>query len=121
MTARKCITPSAFRSPTNSWRITINFCAMNVIKRIQATRALWNDQFLCHECYKEDPSDESTLEDLGYAEENTAKDADDITQGSNLEDTELTMQEYSRNDEDYVMKEDTVESGKSAEVDEIEE
>lgn len=80
-----------------------------------------NDQFLCHECYKEDPSDESTLEDLGYAEENTAKDADDITQGSNLEDTELTMQEYSRNDEDYVMKEDTVESGKSAEVDEIEE
>ncbi|KAK9695752.1 hypothetical protein QE152_g32371 [Popillia japonica] len=36
-------------------------------------------------------SDESTLEDLGYAEENTAKDADDITQGSNLEDTELTI------------------------------
>ncbi|KAI4468159.1 hypothetical protein MML48_2g00017945 [Holotrichia oblita] len=77
-----------------------------------------NDQFLCHQCYKEDQSDESTLEDLTHAEENTAKDANDITQGSNLEETEL---EYSRDDDDYIMKEDTEKSGKSAEVDVIEE
>ncbi|KAK9712537.1 hypothetical protein QE152_g24853 [Popillia japonica] len=72
-------------------------------------------QLKCFICNRQ----KSDLEDLGYAEENTAKDADDITQGSNLEDTELTMQKYSRNDEDYVMKEDTVESGKSAEVDDV--